>query len=164
MRFPNDLSNGEKERLMENLFVPKSNCVFPITKKKFCYNCLVYDSWLAYSKIYDGAYCRYCVLFCNNVVTRKKKLVHLSYSDRSDIQTQFKRHVNAAIGIHSESMKIIQIFLMKWQLMWHRSMLKLFKKVKKPRKQQNFAVCLTFFWGVTDMTPNIIQRLYLCSR
>ena len=39
-RFPNDLSNGEKERLMENAFVPKSNCVLPITKRHFCYNWL----------------------------------------------------------------------------------------------------------------------------
>ena len=33
LRFPNDLSNGEKEKLMKNVFVPKSNFVFPITKR-----------------------------------------------------------------------------------------------------------------------------------
>ena len=40
LRFPNDLSNGEKEKLMKNVFVPKSNFVFPITKRHFCYNWL----------------------------------------------------------------------------------------------------------------------------
>ena len=39
------------------------------------------------------------------VVTGKKKLVHHTYSDWSDARTQFKKHVNAISGIHSESMK-----------------------------------------------------------
>ena len=106
LRFPNDLSNGEKEKLMKNVFVPKSNFVFPITKRHFCYNWLDLYPWLAYSPVCDGAYCLFCVLFCNKVVTRKKKiLVHLPYSDCSDAQAQFKRHVNTISGIHSESMK-----------------------------------------------------------
>ena len=52
-----------------------------------------------------------CVLFCNKVVTRKKKLVHLPYSGWSDAQAQFKRHVNAVNGIHSESIKNYSSFL-----------------------------------------------------
>ena len=56
------------------------------------------------------------MLFCNKVVTRKKKLVHLPYSDWSDAQAQFKRQlvafsVNAISGIHSESMKNYSRFL-----------------------------------------------------
>ena len=31
--------------------------------------------------------------------------MHLPYSDCSDAQAQFKRHVNTISGIHSESMK-----------------------------------------------------------
>ena len=59
----------------------------------------------------DGAYCLFCVFFCNKVVTRKKKLVHLSYSGWSDTQIQFKRHGNKISGIHNESMKIYSSFL-----------------------------------------------------
>ena len=51
------------------------------------------------------------MLFCNKVVTRKKKLVHLPYSDWSDAQAQFKWHVNAISGIHSESLKNYSRFL-----------------------------------------------------
>ena len=37
--------------------------------------------------------------------------MHLPYSDWSDAQAQFKRHVNAISGIHSESMKHYSSFL-----------------------------------------------------
>ena len=96
---------------MKNVFVPESNCDFPITKRHFCYNWLGLYPWPAYSPVRDGAYCLFCVLFCNKVVTRKKKLVHLPYSDWSDAQAQFKWHVNAVSGIHSEYMKNYSSFL-----------------------------------------------------
>ena len=96
---------------MKNVFVPKSNLVFPIAKRHFCYNWLDLYPWLAYSPVCDGAYCLFCVLFCNKVVTRKKKLVHLPYSDWSDALAQFMWHVNAISGIHSESQKNYSSFL-----------------------------------------------------
>ena len=37
--------------------------------------------------------------------------MHLPYSDWSDAQAQFKRHVNAISGIHSESVKKYSRFL-----------------------------------------------------
>ena len=37
--------------------------------------------------------------------------MHLPYSDWSDAQAQFKQHVNAISGIHSESMKNYSRFL-----------------------------------------------------
>ena len=111
LRFPNDLSNGEKEKFIKSVFVPESNCVFPITKRHFCYSWLGLYPWLAYSPVRDGAYCLFYVLFCNKVVTRKKKLVHLPYTDWSDAQAQFKQHVNAVSGIHSKSMKNYSSFL-----------------------------------------------------
>ena len=55
---------------MKNVFVPKSNCVIPITKGHFCYNWLSIYPWPAYSSVREGAYCLFCVLFCNNFVTR----------------------------------------------------------------------------------------------
>ena len=169
LRFPNDLSNGEKEKLIKNVFVPKSNFVFPIKKRHFYYNWLGLYPWLAYSPVRDGAYCLFCVLFCNKVVTRKKKLVHLPYSDWSDAQAQFKRHVNAISGIHSESMENYSSFWTKWQLRWYQSMFSLFKQVNKPRRATEF-YCQsltflkllgkwTFLWGVMEMIPNIIQKL-----
>ena len=100
-----------EKRKSWNVFLPQSNFVFPITKRRFCYNWLDLCPWLAYSPVCDGAYCLFCVLFCNKVVTRKKKLVHLPYSDWSDAQAQFKRHVNAISGIHSESVKKYSSFL-----------------------------------------------------
>ena len=71
LRFPNDLSNGEKGRLMKNVFVTKSNFVFPITKIHFCYKWLGLYPWLAYSQVRDGAYCIFCVLFCKLLPERK---------------------------------------------------------------------------------------------
>ena len=59
----------------------------------------------------DGAHCLFCVFFCNKVVTRRKKLVHLSYSGWSDAQIQFKWHGNKISGIHNESMKNYSSFL-----------------------------------------------------
>ena len=102
LSFPNDVSNGEKERLMKNVFVHKSDCVFVITKRHFCYNWLGLYPSLAYSPVRDGANCLFSVLFFNKVVTRKKKLVHLPYSGWSDTQAQLKWHVNVIRGIHSE--------------------------------------------------------------
>ena len=96
---------------MKNVFAPESSCVFSITKRHFCCNWLGLYPWLAYSPVRDGALCLFCVLFCNKVVTRKKKLVHLPYSDWSDAQAQFKRDVNAVSGIHSESIKNYSRFL-----------------------------------------------------
>ena len=111
LRFLNDLSNGKKESLLKSVIVPKSNFVFPITKRHLCYYWLGLYRWLVYSPVPDGAYCPFCALFCNYVVTRKKKLVHLLYSDWGDTQAQFKRHVNAISGIHSESVKKYSSFL-----------------------------------------------------
>ena len=69
--------------------------------------------------------------------------------------------------------KIVQAFWMIWQIRWYRSMFKLFKQVNKPGKTTEFycpfiVSSLTFLkllskwaflWGVTEMTPNIIQKL-----
>ena len=66
--FPNDLSNGGKNRLIKIEFVPKSNCVFSITKRQFSYNCLSLHSWLFYFIILDEPHHPFCVLFWNKVV------------------------------------------------------------------------------------------------
>ena len=54
LRFPNDLSNGEKGRLMKNAFVTKSNFVFPITKIHFVTSGWVYIHGLLIPKFVMG--------------------------------------------------------------------------------------------------------------
>ena len=110
------------------------NFVFTITRKHFCYDWLGIYPWLAYSPIRDSAYSLFCVFFCHKVVTRKKKLVHLPYSDWSDAQAQFKRHVNAISGNHRGPMKNYSNFLNEMAGKVERPMFKLFQKMKKPRK------------------------------
>ena len=40
-----------------------SSSAFGATSRKFCANWLTRLTWLCYSKLYDGAFCLYCVLF-----------------------------------------------------------------------------------------------------
>ncbi|CAI6375120.1 unnamed protein product [Macrosiphum euphorbiae] len=61
-------TDAEKLRHLENLWTPGKNSVFPSTQHgkkqlKFQFGWLENWKWLAYSKIEDGAYCKYCVLF-----------------------------------------------------------------------------------------------------
>ena len=141
LHFPNDLPNGQKERLMENVFVLESNCCFSNYKETLLLQLVgsVSMAWIFPS--HDGAYCLFWVLFCNKLVTRKKKLLHLPYSDWSDAQAWFKQHVNAVSGIHSESMKNYSSFLNE---MRHKVVPVNVQVVQKKRtnqeKQQNFTV------------------------
>lgn len=61
-------TDAEKLQHLENLWTPGKNSVFPSTQHgkkqlKFRFGWLENWKWLAYSKIEDGAYCKYCVLF-----------------------------------------------------------------------------------------------------
>ena len=169
LRFPNDLSNGEKEKLIKNVFVPKSNFVFPIKKRHFYYNWLGLYPWLAYSPVRDGAYCLFCVLFCNKVVTRKKNWcifpILIGVMLRLSLSGMWMQLVAFIVNLW----KRIQDFWMKWQVRWYWPMFKLFKQVNKPRRTTVF-YCQsptflklpgerTFLLGVTEMIPNIIQKL-----
>ena len=111
LRFPNKISNGEKERLIRNIFVSKSSFVFAVAKRHFILlvgsismACLFLNLW------WDISYFLYAFLQ-QSCYQRDKTLVYLPYSDWSDAQNQFNRHVNAISGIHSESMKKFSSFL-----------------------------------------------------
>ena len=57
------LSYGEKEDLIENVFVPQKNFCFPETTRSFKYKWLLLLPWLSYSPSEDASYCLSCVLF-----------------------------------------------------------------------------------------------------
>lgn len=62
-----------RNEILTDVFVPNQNYVFPvreINKKKLRFQLKWLDKWpwLAYSQCYDGAFCKYCVLFCNETV------------------------------------------------------------------------------------------------
>lgn len=61
------LTDTEKIQHLENLWIPGKNSIFPSTQHgkkilKFQFGWLENWNWLAYSKIEDGAFCKYCVL------------------------------------------------------------------------------------------------------
>ncbi|CAH1102303.1 unnamed protein product [Psylliodes chrysocephalus] len=60
-----------KLQLVERFWTPPKNFVFPLEKqgqhqRKFNTVWLTKYNWLTYSKIEDGAYCKYCVLFSSS--------------------------------------------------------------------------------------------------
>lgn len=64
------LNDHEKIDILENIWVPDQSFTFPInpkTKLKFQLRWLDKYKWLAYSKTKSGAFCKYCVLFSQNV-------------------------------------------------------------------------------------------------
>lgn len=112
LRSPNDLSNNEKDALLKNVFRPDKNFVFPKNNgRPFLHVWLSQYDWLCYSPACEGAYCIYCVLFSDKVVTKETQLVHLPYKTWRDAHGGFRRHVNAEAGIHSKSMKNYGNFL-----------------------------------------------------
>lgn len=70
---PNCDSKDLRIKFFNNLFVPLESYSFPVremNKKKlrFQYHWLKKWKWLTYSKIYDGAFCKYCVFFSGQEV------------------------------------------------------------------------------------------------
>jgi len=68
-------NNIFKSYVLNSLFIPTKFYTFPsreFNKKKikFQYNCLEKWEWLVYSREIDGAFCKYCVLFCKDYVRK----------------------------------------------------------------------------------------------
>jgi hypothetical protein len=61
-------TNEEKMKTYDNIWVPMPHFIGPLStcgrKLRFQYNWLHTYSWIAYSKIEDGVYCKACVFFC----------------------------------------------------------------------------------------------------
>ncbi len=67
----NALSSGEKYKLLTNHFQPSYNFAFPNVftngcNRQFQYRWLGKYPWLAYSKIVNGGFCKFCCLFATN--------------------------------------------------------------------------------------------------
>ena len=97
----NQLSDAEKYSLISNLWMPGTNYRFPIAleskrKRSFIYNWLnTFKGWLAYSALYDGAFCYACVLFGIESGHNKGKINRLFQSPLnywSSAYTKMKNH------------------------------------------------------------------------
>ena len=87
--------------LLQELWVPENSYVFPATGKRklwFQLHWLRCWNWLAYSKIKDGAFCKYCVLFSSlsGGVGHQPlgKLVANSFNIWKNAIEEFNRHAN----------------------------------------------------------------------
>lgn len=69
----NFFEDRRRSEILENIWTPPIEFHFPLTqigskKRKFNPAWIQKYHWLSYSKIDDGAYCRYCVLFSKKLV------------------------------------------------------------------------------------------------
>ncbi|XP_054266894.1 52 kDa repressor of the inhibitor of the protein kinase-like [Macrosteles quadrilineatus] len=98
-------SDEEKLNILKGLFVPDATFKFPTTqlqKKhlKFQHNWLQRWNWLAYSKLNDGAYCKFCVLFSSECLgkgdlsVRTASLVGQPFKKWKDAVEKFQHHSN----------------------------------------------------------------------
>lgn len=93
-------TDEEKYRLLKYPWVPSANFKFPRSGErnlKFQYQWLNSYKWLLYSSKDDGAYCRYCVFFCNEAVgkgsnVKAKTLVTNPYRNWKNALEQFSYH------------------------------------------------------------------------
>lgn len=103
------LSQNEKADILNKVWKPDLNYNFPIkttivgkqqkiVKLKFKYNWFLNFPWLAYSKIENGAYCKYCVAFAKNEAGFKNQklgaLVLKKYDNWRHALEDFKYHSN----------------------------------------------------------------------
>jgi len=89
------------------LFVPNERFTFPLSNnRKFQLRWLKDFQWLAYSKINDGAYCKYCVLFAQGKCGKGNQqkmgcLVATPFKKWKNALEKFRDH--AATGYHKVS-------------------------------------------------------------
>lgn len=118
------LTQSEIEEVLSKIWVPDINYNFPIKislvgkqqkvlKLKFQYKWLINFSWLAYSEVNNGAYCKYCVAFTKNEAgVNNQKLgafVLKKYDDWKHALEDFKNHSN--LEYHKKSLLDADNFL-----------------------------------------------------
>ncbi|KAF0702443.1 52 kDa repressor of the inhibitor of the protein kinase-like, partial [Aphis craccivora] len=107
------LTNTEKISILHNLWVPDVNYKFPAQdngkfKRTFQLKWLNTFNWLAYSKLKEGAFCMYCVLFLHQTNVGKGshvelgKLVTKPLIKLKDALESLKNHVN--LNFHKTAM------------------------------------------------------------
>lgn len=62
------LSSGQKYKLLTEHFIPSNSFSFPKVFNSGCYRSFQYKwlekyPWLAYSKVLNGGFCKFCALF-----------------------------------------------------------------------------------------------------
>ena len=70
-RAVSELSNGQRYKLLKEHYRPRADFKFPKTFNNRCYTSFQYRwlekySWLVYSKVADGGFCKFCALFSKN--------------------------------------------------------------------------------------------------
>lgn len=98
-----ETSDDIRHIALTNPWIPPDDFTFPVSKTrnlKFKKNWLTEFHWLAYSKKYDGAYCRYCPFFRPVGVGRgaqaPKSLVTTAFNRWKDAKEQFRYHQDLA--------------------------------------------------------------------
>jgi len=110
------LNDNEKHDLIENVFTPNSNYVFPKSqsKRKFLHKYLLDFPWLRYSPSLNGGLCLPCVLFARETPSKlqnTENLVTKPVFPSADIVPAFRRHEKSKNGLHSVCMHSYQMFL-----------------------------------------------------
>lgn len=87
--------------MLENLWYPDESFTFTASGKrnlKFQYSWFRRWSWLTYSKLFNGAFCKYCVLFCLNYggvgSQALGKLEKFPFSNWKNAIEEFNNHQN----------------------------------------------------------------------
>nr|CAI5819663.1 unnamed protein product [Callosobruchus analis] len=96
------IRNEDKIELLEKFLVAPENFLFPLKKqrqhlRKFNFIWLREHTWLRYSKIEDGVFCKYCILFASNFAGRSGNqtlghFVNNSYRNWKKTLQKFEEH------------------------------------------------------------------------
>ena len=112
----NDISHLVRKKVtddvkmdLRNVWKPDEGFVFPKNKiKSFQLHWLIQFNWLVYSKILDGGFCLYCVLFGSQTSernsTKLKKLFTEPFTNWSHALEQFRLH-ESKFPIHKLSVE-----------------------------------------------------------
>lgn len=111
------ITDEEKYNFLKNRWVPNEFYKFPLSgtrNLKFQRNWLLEFSWLLYSEKLDGAFCRFCFLFCPKEVGKgshmpTKSLVVTPFCRWKDAKEQFRYHDN--LEYHKTSCVMAQSFM-----------------------------------------------------
>ena len=87
------LNDIEKLNVLENVWKPDENFIFKSdrsTKRRFNYAWLLKFQWLAYSKLFNGAFCVNCTLFSSTF--ENQQLCQVPFTDWKNAISKFEKH------------------------------------------------------------------------
>ena len=113
-----NLTDPQIYDILTNIWIPDSNFLFPIhkiynKKRKFNLSWLQRYSWLAYSKVLDGAFCIPCVFFGRRVGLNSAKLQNLMTKPLNNWNSATQKLDSHELRseIHKTSLLTMQSFL-----------------------------------------------------